>query len=147
MSKAPKTAGYSDEDLRAIKQEIDEALDVEKAAKTKAAEKRKKDVQSAWNRAAKLGIPVADAKRALKLLRLQEELDEAAASLPDESAELVADMVKALGEFGETPLGGAAIAAVDKRTELAAANQAQEQREGAAVLDSLAGAKQPEAVH
>jgi hypothetical protein len=130
-----KTAGYEDEDLKSIKSEIDEALRLERVAKTKAAEKRKKDVQAAWNRAAKLGIPVADAKRALKLLRLQEQLDEAAGSLPDESAEVVADMVKALGEFGDTPLGGAAIAAVDKRVTAAPAVHEAEQADGDRILE------------
>lgn len=133
-----KTAGYADDDLRQIKDEIDEALDKELAAKKAAGEKRKKDVQAIWNRATKLGIPVNDAKRALKLLRLQEELDEAADNLPDESAETVADMVKALGVFGDTPLGKAAVEAVDKRTDRAREQQEREQKEGAEVLDGLA---------
>jgi len=145
MSKS-KT-GYADDDLRQIKEEIDAAYETERTAKSKAAERRKKDVQAAWNRAAKLGIPVADAKRALKLLKLQAQLDEAADGVPDESAETVADMVKALGEFGDTPLGEAAIEAVDKRLEKAREQQEAEQVEGAAILDSVADQTSAEAVH
>jgi hypothetical protein len=135
-----KTAitGYADDDLRQIKTEIDEALEKERVAKQAASEKRKREVQAIWNRAQKLGMPVNDAKRAFKLLRMQERLDEAADSLPDDSAETVADMVKALGEFGDTPLGRAAVQAVDDRLDKARVHQEAEQREGAEVLDSIA---------
>jgi len=138
-----KRNGYDDDDLRQIyerrvaaKQKRDAAI-----SEARAACKRELKVIEAEGKA--VGVLPDALKRTEAILHAQAVLQaEAAKTKPDE-IELVEDMVKVLGGFADTPLGSAALAAVDAEKVAQAKFEAAEQADGEAVLDELAS----ESVH
>lgn len=145
-----KRNGYEDSDFRDILVEIEGYQDEQAEERASAAGKCSalaKRIKNAKDTAKKLGIPLAVLNASLKARKLERQLQDIAAGIPDDLAEVWVD---ASGQFsmfapedGAAPEESAATVAARQRAEEARAHHEAEQAEGAAVLDELAG----EAVH
>jgi hypothetical protein len=137
---------YEDADFLSVVQEIEEAdEEIETISATargkigavKIRQKNRKKIASQ-----ELGIPTDVLNAVLKQRRLERQIAKISAGVPDDMVELYAD---AAGQFSflkpgdEHPMDNAAqVAARQRATEIQKVTD-QEQEEGAAVLDELAG--------
>jgi hypothetical protein len=134
-----KANGASDEDLKKINERLDAAATERDEAIQLAKDKHKRAVKIIEAEAKQVGVLVGPLKQARKVLALQEKLQAEADKIKGDEVELVEDMLKVLGGFADTPLGSAAIAAVDARKDELAKINEQEQAAGEAALAELSG--------
>ena len=133
--------GYDDADLKQVVAEIEGYEDEKVEARAEAAGKCSalaKKITNAKKVAKGLGIPKKSLNQLLKSRKLERQLRDVAADAPDDEAEVFEDMVKVLGEFGDTPLGQATVSAAEERSAEARERRDQEQREGEEALNELA---------
>lgn len=140
---------YYDDDLRQVIEEIEEYEDQATTIRAEAAGKCSgiaKKIANAKKNAKALNIPLAILSATLKTRKLERELQKVADGVPDELTEMWEDASGQFSLFAPEPgeeqtKAPAAAKAASKRKAAAKANQEAEQKEGAAVLSTLAGGK------
>lgn len=154
MSKPKKdcqTNGYADEDFRNVLDEIEGYVDEQASIRAEAAGRcggLAKKIKNAKATAKALGIPLAVLGASLKARKLERQLQAIADDIPEDLIEVWVD---AAGQFAwlppdeDEPKASPAKKAAKRAKSAADANAEQEQIDGAAVIDGLAG--QTEAVH
>jgi hypothetical protein len=144
MTEAPRKNSYEDSDFRQIIAEIEGYEDDKASARAEAAGKCSqiaRRIKTTKSRAKALGIPKAILDAMLKTRKLERKLQEAAAEVPDDLTEMFED---AVGQFSflapepdEAPEPVPAKRAASRRKKAAEKLQADEQAEGARILEEM----------
>lgn len=140
MTKVPKPTGYSDDDLAQINQRLDEAEEKRDEAIKKAKDTYKRTVKVIEAEAKGLNILMRPLKAARKVQRLEREIEAATGRVKDDEIEVFTDMLGQMSFLPPTDGESAGEVAAKKRAERIAKVTAEEQAQGAAVLDEMAGA-------
>lgn len=122
---APKTRGKGDNSKRFDAELINEALEdiegIEARMKKRLEEAQKKNqpdrekIKQIRADIVESGVPAKELATLIRKRRLERNLDNIDASLDDEQKETFANLVQALGEFKDSPLGQAALKRAETR--------------------------------